>query len=191
MNVLIVYAHPNPESYNASIFKLVSSELKNTIHQIKCLDLYEENFQPSMSCSERMQYMEKNKTDAVVPYIEQLQWADALIMIYPTWWMGPPAILKGWFDRIWLPSVVAEFGPEGVKPKLTNLKKILIITTQGSSWWRMQIIANPPRRMMKLGLKACTRCKDIQWLALYSMDKIGKNKRADFLNRIKQVISPF
>lgn len=191
MNVLIVFAHPVPESFNASIFELVCRELKQGGHQVDSLDLYQENFQPSLSGEERRQYMGKDNTAHVERYVHQLKWADALVMVYPTWWMGPPAILKGWLDRVWLPSVVAEFGPDGVKPRLTNLRKILVITTQGSSWWRMTLIANPPRLMMKLCLKACTKCRDIQWLALYSMDKATESKLSRFLEKVRHRIQQF
>lgn len=105
--------------------------------------------------------------------------------------MGPPAILKGWFDRVWLPGIAADFGEQGVTPKLTNLKKILVITTQGSSKLRMNLILNPPRLMMKLSLKACTRCKNIDWLAMYSMDKASDQKRKDFLEKVRHKIASF
>ncbi len=186
MNILVVYAHPNPNSFNSTIKDRVSTQLQQQGHRVELLDLYEDNFQPCMSGQERDSYMDKDNTQTVSSYVEQLQNSDALVMIYPTWWMGPPAILKGWFDRVWLPSVVAEFGAEGVKPKLTNIRKIAVITTQGSSWLRMNLIGNPPRFMMKLCLKICTGCKDIHWLALYSVDKIDEKGRTQFLEKIKR-----
>lgn len=191
MKTLVVFAHPVPESYNASIFKVVCDELKEKGHELQTLDLYEENFEPRMSEIERKNYMEKDNTSTVDKYVKQLQWADALIMVYPTWWMGPPAILKGWLDRVWLPSVVADFGTNGVTPKLTSLKKILVITTQGASRWRMTLISNPPRKMMRLSLKAVTKCRDIDWLALYSMDKIAKPQLSQFLEKVRQKIQHF
>ncbi|WP_257285374.1 NAD(P)H-dependent oxidoreductase [Endozoicomonas sp. SESOKO1] len=191
MKTLVVFAHPVPESYNASILKAVSDELAAKSFEVQTLDLYQENFESRMSSAERRTYMDRDNTVTVERYVQQLQWAEALIMIYPTWWMGPPAILKGWLDRVWLPSVVAEFGPDGVKPKLTNLKKILIITTQGASRWRMALIGNPPRKMMKLSLKAVTQCRNIDWLALHSVDKIAKSRLSQFLDTVRRKIKHF
>ena len=144
-----------------------------------------------MSGEERASYMGKDNTGTVEPYVQQLQQANALVMVYPTWWMGPPAILKGWFDRVWLPSVVAEFDPDGITGKLTNIRKILIITTQGSSWLRMNMLANPPKLMMKASLKICTRCKDIHWMALYSMDKTDEAARTKFLTKVQHKLRCF
>ena len=191
MNILVVYAHPNPESFNSSIQKLVCKELSVQGHQVDLLDLYQDSFDPCMSRNERERYMGNDYTLDISDYVQQLQQADALVLVYPTWWMGPPAILKGWFDRIWLPSVVAEFGSDGVKAKLTNIKKIMIITTQSSSCLRMNIIGNPPRFMMKTSLRICTKCKDIQWLALYSIDKIDEAARVKFLGKIKSKLQYF
>ena len=191
MNVLVVYAHPNPESFNSSIQQLVCSELKSRGDQVQYLDLYQDGFDPCMSREERLVYMNKDYTTTVQPYVQQLQQADALILIYPTWWMGPPAILKGWFDRVWLPSVVADFGPKGVTGKLTNIKKIMVITTLGSSWLRMNLVGNPPKFMMKTCLKLCTGYKQFDWLALYSMDKIDQADRTRFLDKVQQKLKRF
>ncbi|WP_263322286.1 NAD(P)H-dependent oxidoreductase [Endozoicomonas sp. Mp262] len=191
MNVLVVYAHPDPSSFSSGINQLVCSELAKGGHRIQNLDLYHEHFEACMSIQERKAYMTSENIRGIEHYVEQLKWAEALVLVYPTWWMGPPAILKGWFDRIWLPGVVAEFGPEGVKPGLTNIRKIMVITTQGSSWVRMFLIGNPPKRMLKLALKACTKASDIQWLALYSMDKISPPKLTGFLEKIRKKMAAF
>ena len=191
MNVLVVFAHPNPESYGASLHRDVLEGLLSAGHQVRDLDLYAEGFEPRLSPGEREAYMKGGDLTGIESHVESLQWAEALVFVYPTWWMGQPAILKGWFDRVWLPGVVAEFGAEGVKPKLTQIRKIMVITTQGSSRWRMMLIGNPPKKMLKLSLWACTRCRDIQWHALYNMDKIGDAERKGFLKKIKQAVACF
>ncbi len=188
MKTLVVLAHPVAGSFNASIHREVCEALAKRTFEVQTLDLYQEDFDPRLTARERKTYMEKNNTTTVHKYVEQLQWAEALILIYPTWWMGPPAILKGWLDRVWLPSVVAKFGPNGVTPRLTGLKKIMIITTQGASRWRMALIGNPPRRIMTLSLKAVTRCNNIQWLALHRIDKINKPARDKFLQKVRRKI---
>ncbi len=190
MNVLVVYAHPNPTSFSSSLYQLVCTEFRQKGDRVDCLDLYNDNFNPCLSQQEWIAYMTKNNGVGKEPYIEQLQWAEALILIYPTWWMGPPAILKGWFDRIWLPGVAANYGEGKLKAGLTTIKKIMVVTTQGSSWLRMMMIGNPPKRMLSLSLKCCTKAR-IQWLAMYSMDKATQLQRKAFLKKIKKAVQQF
>ena len=191
MNVLVVYAHPNPESYNAALFKLTCDQLAQAGHTVHPLDLYDCDFEARMSCEERISYMTEDNTQGIEDHVAKLKWAEAVVFVYPTWWMGPPAILKGWLDRVWLPGVVATFGPNGVQPGLTNIKKFLIITTQGSSHWRMTLVGNPPRKMFKLSLKAVSKCKDIKWLALYSMDKNTEEDREQFMEKVSKHLQNF
>ena len=98
MKVLVIYAHPDPESFNASIHREVGEGLKKAGHDIRDLDLYAENFEPRLSCEERQVYMQGGKLDGIEYHVESLQWADALIFIYPTWWMGAAGYFKkaGW-----------------------------------------------------------------------------------------------
>ena len=192
MNILVVFAHPNPESFNGVICQQVCTQLTEQGHQVDLLDLYQNGFEPCMSRAERLIYMERDKNiKTVEAYVKQLRWADALVLVYPTWWMGPPAILKGWFDRVWLPHVVAEFSNGKVQPKLTNIKKIMVITTQGASKWRMFMAMNAPKLMLKASLKACTSYKNFNWLSLYSMDKSTDAERGRFLKIINKKIARY
>ncbi|WP_422132828.1 NAD(P)H-dependent oxidoreductase [Endozoicomonas sp. ALD040] len=191
MNVLVVYAHPNPESYNGALFRMTCEQLTLAGHNVHPLDLYEIEFEARMSREERLNYMTRNNTDGIENQVAKLKWAEAVVFIYPTWWMGPPAILKGWLDRVWLPGVVATYGPKGLEPGLTRIKKFLIITTQGSSRWRMALIGNPPRKMFRLSLKVVSRCKDIKWLALYGMDKKTEEDRKQFMKKVSKHLQGF
>ena len=184
--ILVVYAHPNPDSYNAAVKDQVLSTLSEAGHQVHLLDLYNQPFEACMSKGERERYMTGQNTEGMEQEICRLRWADTLVCVYPTWWMGPPAILKGWFDRVWLPGVAARFEDGKVTPGLTNLKTMIVITTQGASRWRMALIGNPPRKMMKLSVKACTRSLRFHWLALYGMEKNTQQQRERFLANLKK-----
>ena len=182
---LVVYAHPNPESFNAAIKAQVESTLKEAGHEVNVLDLYQENFTAVMSKDERLRYTTSDNTTGIEQEVCRLRWAEALVLVYPTWWSGPPAILKGWLDRVWLPGIAAKFNGGVVEPGLTKIRTVVVITTQGSSWWRMKLIGNPPRKMLKLSLRACTRFRRFHWLALYSMDKNTQQQRERFLQKVK------
>ena len=184
--ILVVYAHPNPDSYNSAIKNQVVQTLTDAGHQVNVLDLYQEGFEARMNHAERLRYMTENNTAGLEQEVCRLRWADSLVLVYPTWWMGPPAILKGWLDRVWLPGIAAKFDTGVVAPGLTRIQRVVVITTQGSSWWRMKIIGNPPRKMMRLSLWSCTHFKHFHWLALYRMDKSTQQDRERFLEKLNK-----
>ena len=129
------------------------------------------------------------------PDIERLLNADALVLIFPTWWFGFPAILKGWFDRVWAPTVAYDhaddFGP--IKPKLNNLKKAFVVTTLGAPWWVDHIILwSPVKRTLRFALLgACARKCKLKFLSFYkceSVDAVRKNKQ---MRKIESELTKF
>ena len=98
------------------------------------LDLYALGFAPAMSLEERRAYHgEQPLLDPMtVAHAELVQRADVLVFVYPTWWSGPPAVLKGWLERVLVPGVAFRFDAAGkVKPALTNVRRIVGISTYG------------------------------------------------------------
>ncbi len=87
--------------------------------------------------------------------------AEALVLCFPTWWYGMPAILKGYFDRVWANTVAFRL-PEGggaIRPALTNIKKIAVVTTYGAPWWFIRLVLpDPSRAVIMSGLgRLCGR----------------------------------
>ena len=95
-----------------------------------------------------------------------------LLLVYPTWWFGPPAMLKGWLDRIWVPGVAFRLGGPGVlRPLLTNVRRIGVVTTYGSPRWLLWFVGWPDWRLVRRGLRPlCARRCRLDWLALTRMD---------------------
>ncbi|TWI82348.1 flavodoxin-like protein [Roseibium hamelinense] len=109
MNVLVVYCHPCPESFNATIRDIVLETLRSSGHSVRLLDLYEMGFDPVMNAKERRSYHDSDKnTEPVRLHVEAIKWCDGLVFVYPTWWFGLPAMLKGWLDRVWVPHATFE-----------------------------------------------------------------------------------
>jgi NAD(P)H dehydrogenase (quinone) len=131
MKHLIVYAHPNPESFNHAILATVSNTLKNNGHEVVVRDLYALDFHPVLK-PEDTAAMKAGQTPADIKmeqeYIAQ---ADAITFIYPIWWTGLPAILKGYVDRVFSYGFAYVYGAEGID-KLLKGKKGLIINTHGT-----------------------------------------------------------
>ena len=140
MNVLVVSAHPSSASFNAALAATVISTVSELGHVVRHRDLYAENFDPVFSAYERLHHVgdvsEKLETLATLKlHVEDLQWCESIVFVYPTWWSSQPAILKGWIDRI-LMNEVAWVLPEGaarIKPLLTQIRRIVVVTTHGSS----------------------------------------------------------
>jgi putative NADPH-quinone reductase len=125
----------------------------------------------------------------VAHHIERLKLAEGIIIVFPSWWFGMPAILKGWFDRVWLPGVAFSLEPRGVRPLLTNLRLFGVVTTAGSPWWLTCLyMGNPNRKVLMRGLSALLPARNVErfWLALYGIDHSTPGQRLRFLNRVRQ-----
>ncbi len=128
MNHLIVYAHPNKESFNHVILKTAVEGLQKKGHEVEVRDLYVMKFQPTLSRSEMIGGIGED----VVAEQEYLKWADVITFIYPIWWTGLPAIMKGYIDRVFSYGFAYKY-INGVQMGLMQGKKVVIINTQGKS----------------------------------------------------------
>src|ERR1044072_8681035 len=101
MRVLYLYCHPLPESFHAAIRAQALAGLKESDHTVDVCDLYAEKFDPVMREEERRDYHDLATKQTGVAYrVRRLREADALICQFPVWSFGPPAMLKGWMDRL-------------------------------------------------------------------------------------------
>ena len=147
MRCLVVKAHPLSESLCSSMTRRVVEMLQAEGHEATLEDLYAEKFDASMTAAERASYYEGQYfTQSVSAQVERLLSAEAIVLVFPTWWFSFPAILKGWFDRVWGPGVAYNhsrgYGP--VKPRLHNLREMLVVTSLGVPWWVDRVIMRQP-----------------------------------------------
>lgn len=189
MRVLVVYCHPVPESFGASVRDAVLRGLERAGHDAELLDLYAEGFQPVLTEQERRDYHTPGVNLApVAEEVAQIKRAEALVFVFPTWWYGPPAMLKGWMDRVLVPYET--FGmPQPFRPlerKLTNIRLVAAVTTLGSPWWWWRWIGQPGRRIVLDGVGGIVdrRARKL-WLALHAMDSASEAKRRAFLARVE------
>ncbi len=189
MRVLIVYCHPCSESFSAALRDASLEALGEAGHETRLFDLYAMGFDPVLTAEQRRAYHEPGDNErSVEEHLDALRWCEALIFVYPTWWYGPPAMLKGWLDRVWVPF--ATFGmPEKGKPitrVLTNIRVIGAISTLGSPKWWWWIMGAPGRRTLLTGLSVlcAPRCRTF-WLALHQMDSQTPPRRAAFLGKVR------
>ncbi|ADW17563.1 NAD(P)H dehydrogenase (quinone) [Desulfobulbus propionicus DSM 2032] len=194
MKCLVVIAHPLPDSLCHCLARAAIQTLVDSGHDVISTDLYLDKFSPSLTESERRSYYSPSfHADSVKEEISQLLSAEAIILVFPTWWFGFPAILKGWFDRVWAPGVAydhaSDLGP--IQPRLRNLQRMLAITTLGSPWWVDRLMLwQPVKRILRIALLgACARRCRFKMLSLYKAESLTNEEVERFSSRIKNVLS--
>ena len=197
MKVLVVLAHPSQESFVSFLSSEVLAELKNAAHEIRHHDLWTENFSPVFTPYERLNHVGDVAEKLVAlpelrQHIEDLQWCEALVLVYPTWWSGQPAMLKGWFDRV-LMNGVAWVLPEGanrIQPLLINVRHLIVVTTHGSGKFINALEGESGKRTVfrsvRLMLHRRVRC---EWIAMYGIDNATLHQRQKFSTRVRRQIS--
>ncbi len=192
MRVLLVYCHPCEESFNRAIRDRALATLAERDHEIELVDLYAEGFDPVMSGEERRGYHTPGDNEVpVAHHIALLRWAEVLVFVYPTWWFGLPAMLKGWLDRVFVPHATFSMPTETMSmgPVLTNIRRIVVITTCGASWFMSKLVGEPGRRTILRGLRLLChpRCRTT-YLAHYRMDSSTPQSRTAYLARVEQTL---
>ena len=194
MRCLVVLAHPLASSLNRHFAELATRELKAAGHEVTVTDLYAENFDPRLSQAERASYYQPAHDGSRIDRAaDALCAAELLVLVFPTWWFGPPAILKGWIDRVFAPGVAfdhgKDFGP--IVPLLTNLKRAVVITTLGTPWWVDRLVMfRPVRRMLKtVVLGACAPKAQLTYLPLYAAENPAPKRVQAFEARIRKALS--
>lgn len=132
MKYLIIYAHPDNSSLNNHLLKNVIDNLQKEQQEIEIRDLYKNQFNPVLSFAD-MEGQRMGKVDAIVQQEQEyISWADHLVFIYPIWWTGMPAIMKGYIDRVFSYGFAYRYD-QGVQRGLLTGKMATIINTQGKS----------------------------------------------------------
>jgi NAD(P)H dehydrogenase (quinone) len=132
MKHLIIYAHPNPQSLNGQFKHTVAEYLQQNGNEVIVRDLYELNFSPVLSPEDMMGQRKGQVADDVKQEQEFIIWADCITFIYPIWWTGMPAIMKGYVDRVFSYGFAYRYD-EGIQKGLLADKKTIIINTHGKS----------------------------------------------------------
>src|SRR5205085_5112672 len=121
---LVIYAHPVPDSYVGALRRCVTQALTQAGHEVDDCDLYAEAFDPVMSREERAVYHDVTRNrPADDTHVSRLLRAEGLVFVFPTWWYGIPAILKGYLDRVWLPGVAFEVDNGRTRPLLRHITR--------------------------------------------------------------------
>jgi putative NADPH-quinone reductase len=192
VKLLLVYCHPDPESFTAAVKDRAVAALQAAGHAVDLLDLYAEGFDPVMDRAERAGYHTRGSNRLpVADHLDRLKAAEGLIFIHPTWWYGQPAMLKGWLERVLIPHETFTM-PEGNQPirgLMTNIRLLGVITSLGSPRWWWWMMGRPGQRILLTGIKVlcAPRCKTL-WLALHRIDVVDERARKAHLARVGRAL---
>lgn len=194
MHCLVVIAHPLDGSLCRGLAQTAVNTLTAAGHSVQVEDLYAEGFAPALTPAERASYY-AGPFDAsqVQAQAQRLLRAEGLVLVFPTWWFGFPAMLKGWFDRVWAPGLAydhaSNLGP--IRPRLHQLRRTLAVTTLGSPWWVDRLVLRQPvRRVLKTALLGtCAPRSTLQMLSLHQAERLSAAQVQRFGRRIEGALA--
>jgi NAD(P)H dehydrogenase (quinone) len=173
MRMLLVHAHPSPDSCNAALCRRAVEALLDGGHVIDLLDLHASGFGAAGA-------------DVLADHRRRVAAADGLVFVHPTWWGGQPAILKRWFDEVLCEGVAHRLDARGRRRSLLrHIRVLVVVTTYGSSRWVNLLEGEPGRLTVRRGLRGLLSWRArSRWLACYRMDTAGDEVRRRFLDRV-------
>jgi NAD(P)H dehydrogenase (quinone) len=191
MLVLLVLADPLPDSFTHQLAAQAEAGLRAGGHEVSTIDLYKVGFRAAMTAEERAAYHgEQPICDSMVAeHVDTIKQVDALVIVYPTWSSGMPAILKSWFERVMVPGVAFRFHERTgkVRPALVNVRRIIGISTYGSSRRHVRSVNDSGRRTITRAFRVNTGFGTrTRWFGFYDVAASNETKRNEFAARIQR-----
>ncbi|UOK58567.1 NAD(P)H-dependent oxidoreductase [Bacillus sp. CMF21] len=189
MNILIIYAHPNPESFNAAICDAVEKEFTSKDFQVRKRDLYQMKFNPILTEDDYSSFYQDKVPADIQAEQSELIWANIFVFVFPTWWAGMPAILKGYFDRVFTNGFAFRYSDEGPEGLLKE-KQALIFQTTGQPEKSLK----PPQLTMAMqasfdvGIMNFCGIETLAHKFIYSVPYVDEETRKIMLNEVKEVV---
>ncbi len=186
MNVVVVLGHPSADSYCAAIFDGIVSALEaQSTHNVTAIRLADEKFITALSKAERVAFETSSPLidDDTRRHAELIKKAEALVFVYPTWWSGLSAQLKGWLERVFVLGVAFRINANGkIRPNLQNVRHIIGVSTYGSPWRYVKLINDNGRRTLTRALRMSTGLRTrTMWCGIYALDTCTQQQREKFI----------
>jgi len=194
MNVMVIVAHPNVKSFNRAIADAAVKILRRNGHGVMFHDLYEEGFAPVLPGDEipRDAHLQ---TD-IERYCTEVCTAEGFVIIHPNWWGQPPAILKGWIDRVFRPGVAYEFqegdSGEGVPIGLLRAEAAIVFNTSNTLNEReMEVFGDPLETLWKNCIFALCGVKNFYRKMFGVIITSTPEQRLEWLKHAEEVINRY
>lgn len=148
--ILVINGHPDSESFNAALSEQYVAGVKETGGEVKEINIRELRFNPNLEFG----YRKRTELEPdLLKAFELIQWADHLVWVFPMWWYGYPAMMKGFIDRVFLPGFTFEFQKGKPFPKrlLKGKTARIILTSDTPRWYDMLFMRSPALNQFKKG----------------------------------------
>ncbi len=189
---LIVYSHPNPKSFCHAILETIQETLKSKGHEIVVRDLYAIAFNPVLKGSDFVGIKSGNLPADIKEEQRHIQWADTMTFIYPIWWTGLPAMMKGYIDKVYSFGFAYNVGTKGIEGLLSS-KNVIIFNTQGTP--QETYTANGTTEAMKktsdAGIFQFCGIKVLQHTFFPAVPYVDDASRKNYLAEVKNCMMKF
>lgn len=190
-NTLIIFAHPNPDSFNGTILKAIENKLTEKQYQFISKNLYQLNFNPILNLDDLTRMQDSTVASDIAIEQEDIKWAKNIILIYPIWWSGQPAIVKGWIDRVFSPGFAYAFQEDGTVKGLLSDKTVMVFTTTRSGEDNMEEsgMAAAIEKIIMEGVLGFCGVETMLYKNLYGVSIVTEDERNKMLLEIEYLIS--
>ena len=186
MKISVILAHPRTGSFNHAVAETAVTELAHKGHDVRFHDLYAEAFDPVLPG-------EEIGRDAALPtdvrmHCEELAEAEGIIVVHPNWWGQPPAILKGWLDRVLRQGSAYEFGPQGVIGLLGGKKALVLTTSNTPREAELELFGDPLENLWKACVFNFCGVEDFQRRNFESIILSTLDQRKAWLEEVRELV---
>jgi NAD(P)H dehydrogenase (quinone) len=194
MRISIILAHPDTKSFNHAIARTAIEAIKANEHRVFFHDLYQEKFDPLLNREEIAE--DAALPDVISQHCQEIAAADGIVIVHPNWWGQPPAILKGWVDRVIRPGVAYEFregdSGEGIPNGLLKAQAALVFNTSNTETKREKnVFGDPLETIWKNCIFGLCGITNFHRRIFNVIVTSSKSQRKNWLNDIKKDIDIF
>jgi NAD(P)H dehydrogenase (quinone) len=192
MKVLVVYAHPNPKSFNHAILEAFTKGLMEKGHEYEIVDLYQTKFDSNTKTEDLVQFRGGQMPKEVLDQQNKVSSADSLVFIFPRWDWTYPAILKGWIQRVFSYGFAYKISDKGVESLLKHNKALLINTTGGTEeFYKTSGLQNAFEKIYEATLKNYSGITNVTDVTFYAISMVDDKTRKEYLENAYKIGKEF
>ncbi len=186
MNVFVLIGHQNPGSFCHAIAATAIEELKAAGHEVVYHDLYAEKFDPILPNDEIAR--DSSLDPVVAQHCREVTAADGYLIVHPNWWAMPPAILKGWIDRVWRQGVIYRFGPAGVESLVAGRRAVVFTTSNTPREDELRLFGDPLENLWKACIFNFCGVEDFTRRNFESIIMSTPEQRRAWLDEVRSIV---
>ena len=185
MNVLVVFSHPNPESFTRAIVGNLEKGLNEGGHQVDIVDLYGIGFDPVLKMRD---LRGEAIPDDVLEHQERISKSEVIFFVHPIWWGGMPAMLKGYLDRVFTMGFAYGMGETGPEGKLSDKRVVIVRTTSLSEdSYRQSGVEDLISNMLVFKFQVVCGVKDLEQHVFYGVPSATDEVRKGYLDKAREI----